>query len=60
MFNEKFLSKIFKKNIKFNKEKKTTKLCGLISEDCHIKNKFNDAIAVAISEYLKFVNICDK
>ena len=47
----------FKKNIMLNNEKKSTKLWGLISEDCQIKNKFNDTKIVATNEFCKSVKI---
>ena len=38
-------------------EKKITKLWGLISEDCQIKNKFKDTKRVATNEFFKSVKI---
>ena len=43
-----------------NNEKKTTKLWGLISEDCQIKNKFKDTKIVAINEFFEFEKILVK
>ena len=40
-----------------NNEKKSTRLWGLISEDCQIKNKFNDTKIVATNEFCKSVKI---
>ena len=43
----------------FSNEKNTTKLCGLISEDCQIKNKLKATKVVDIKESLKLGNILD-
>ena len=51
---------IFKNRIILSREKKITKLCGLISDDCQIKNKFNATKIVAIIEYLTSVKFFAK
>ena len=51
-----FLNKL-KKNMMFKSEKKTTKLWGLISDDCQIRNKLKEARQVVISEFLWVVKI---